>query len=181
MHISLMGMSVFKLLSALKARRGPALIASSAAALFYAVLTGASGSAMRAVIMLFCRFLAMARSRSYDMVSSIALALLILVFERPYIVFQSGFQLSFLVTFGIVCTADVIMKRFEGNKIVYKILGALLVPIVAQIWVIPLQMFYFNTISTYSFFANVSIMPFLSVISFGGFVSSVLSIISLSS
>ncbi len=41
----------------------------------------------------------------------------------------------------------------------------------------PIQMFYFNTISTYSLFANVAIMPFLSVISFGGFVSSVLAMI----
>ena len=117
MHISLMGMSVFKLLSALKARRGPALIASSAAALFYAVLTGASGSAMRAVIMLFCRFLAMARSRSYDMVSSIALALLILVFERPYIVFQSGFQLSFLAVAGISVVGNELTAAIESFRV----------------------------------------------------------------
>ena len=117
MHISLMGMSVFKLLSALKARRGPALIASSAAALFYAVLTGASGSAMRAVIMLFCRFLAMARSRSYDMVSSIALALVILVFERPYIVFQSGFQLSFLAVAGISVIGNGLAVAIESFRV----------------------------------------------------------------
>ena len=37
-------------------------------------------------------------------------------------------------------------------------------------------MFYFNTFSTYSILANIFSMPFLSIVSFGGFVSSIFAI-----
>ena len=38
----------------------------------------------------------------------------------------------------------------------------------------PIQMYYFNTISLYSVFANILTVPFLSIVSFCGFVSSIL-------
>ena len=57
------------------------------------------------------------------------------------------------------------------------ILGCISVPVIAQVWVIPIQIFYFNNISIYSVFANIMSVPILSIISFGGFVSSLLSIL----
>ena len=48
--------------------------------------------------------------------------------------------------------------------------GAIFVPLIAQVWVIPIQMFYFNNISLYSVFANILTVPFLSVISFGRYI-----------
>lgn len=71
-------------------------------------------------------------------------------------------------------TANVIFERFKDSKIPQWLIGAFLIPIIAQIWVAPIQMFYFNTFSTYSVLANICSMPFLSVISFGGFISSIL-------
>ena len=187
MHISLMGMSVFKLLSALKARRGPALIASSAAALFYAVLTGASGSAMRAVIMLFCRFLAMARSRSYDMVSSIALALLILVFERPYIVFQSGFQLSFLAVAGISVVGneltaaiesfrvnlgrpgDVMMRKYTDRESRLSSLWRIVISnLSVQLATLPAIAYHFFVFPIYGILLNFIVIPLMDLVMYSG-------------
>lgn len=48
------------------------------------------------------------------------------------------------------------------------------VPLVAQIWVAPLQMFYFNTFTPYSIIANIVVVPIVAIISFIGFISSVL-------
>ena len=53
----------------------------------------------------------------------------------------------------------------------------IVIPVIAQIWVVPIQMFYFNTISLYAVFANIISSILLSVISFMGFLSSILAII----
>ena len=82
-----------------------------------------------------------------------------------------------MVTFGILTTANLILDKYKETKIRNFILGLVVIPVVAQIWVAPIQMFYFNTFSTYSVFANVLSMPFLSVVSFGGFISSILALI----
>ena len=62
------------------------------------------------------------------------------------------------------------------SNIINWIIGSIAVPIIAQLWVIPIQIFYFNNISIYSVFANIMSVPILYVISFGGFISSVLTI-----
>ena len=65
------------------------------------------------------------------------------------------------------------LARFK-NKILDFIAGTVAIPIIAQLWVIPIQIFYFNNISLYSVFANIMSVPILMVLSFGGFVSSLL-------
>ena len=55
------------------------------------------------------------------------------------------------------------------------IIGTISIPIIAQLWVIPVQIFYFSNISLYSVFANVMSVPILGVLSFGGFISALLS------
>ena len=75
---------------------------------------------------------------------------------------------------GLLTTANIVSQKL--TKIPDWIKIPVLIPIVAQIWVAPIQMFYFNTFSLYSVLANISIVSMLSVISFGGFVSSVLAV-----
>jgi len=55
--------------------------------------------------------------------------------------------------------------------------GAIFVPVIAQMWVAPIQMYYFNSFSLYSVFANIAILPFVTIVSFGGFLSAVLALI----
>ena len=61
------------------------------------------------------------------------------------------------------------------SRIINWLIGTVSIPIIAQLWVIPVQIFYFNNISLYSVFANIMSVPLLSVISFGGFVGSLIS------
>lgn len=86
-----------------------------------------------------------------------------------------SFQLSFLVTFGLITTATIFSQKLDKVPDWLKV--PILIPLVAQIWIAPIQMFYFNTFSLYSIFANISTVCLLSVISFCGFVSSVISVI----
>lgn len=138
--------------------------------ILYTLMTGLGASVIRASLMLLFILVGKLIDRDAHSVSLLALVAMIMLIYNPAFINDVGFQLSFIVTFGILTTANVIFEKF-GNK---KYIGVLLIPIVAQIWVAPVQMFYFNTFSTYSIFANILSLPFLSAISFGGFIGSII-------
>lgn len=144
--------------------------------IIYTFMTGLGASVIRAALMLLLILCGKLIDRDAHSVSLLAFVAMIMLIYNPAFINDVGFQLSFIVTFGLLTTANVIFEKCSESKFPNWLLGAILIPVVAQIWVIPIQMFYFNTISTYSVFANVLSMPFLSVVSFGGFVSSILAI-----
>lgn len=144
--------------------------------LIYTFMTGLGASVIRAALMLLLILAGKLIDRDAHSVSLLALVAMLMLIYNPAFINDVGFQLSFIVTFGILTTANVIFAKFKDSNIPDWLTGAILIPIVAQIWVAPIQMFYFNTFSTYSVFANVFSMPFLSVISFGGFISSIIAI-----
>lgn len=165
------------ILSLLKVPYKPRVISGMGVIILYTLMTGLGPSVIRAALMLLFVLAGKLIDRDSHSIALLSFVAFLMLCYNPAFLNDVGFQLSFLVTFGIICTANILIEKFKGNKIKEFVAASLLIPVVAQVWVIPIQMFYFNTISTYSFFANVSIMPFLSVISFGGFVSSVLSVI----
>ena len=152
------------------------VISGMGVVILYTLMTGLGPSVIRAALMLLFILIGKLIDRDAHSVSLLALVGALMLIYNPAYINDVGFQLSFLVTFGLLTTADAVIKRCGKTKLPDWLLAGILIPIIAQVWVIPIQMFYFNTISTYSVLANISIMPFLSIISFGGFVSSVLAI-----
>ena len=135
--------------------------------ILYTLMTGLGASVIRAALMLILVLIGKLIDRDANTVSLLAFVALLMLIYNPAYINDVGFQLSFIVTFGLLTTANVIFEKFKDSKFISWGLNLLLIPIVAQIWVAPIQMFYFNTFSTYSVFANVCSMPFLSVVSFG--------------
>lgn len=152
------------------------VISGMAVVILYTLMTGLGPSVIRAALMLLFILIGKLIDRDAHSVSLLSLVAALMLLYNPAYINDVGFQLSFLVTFGLLITADAVIKPFKELKIPEWLTAGVLIPIIAQIWVAPVQMFYFNTFSTYSVLANISIMPFLSIISFGGFVSSVLAI-----
>lgn len=144
--------------------------------ILYTLMTGLGPSVIRAALMLLFILAGKLIDRDAHSVSLLALVGMLMLIYNPAYINDVGFQLSFLATFGIIITGNALFDRLKECKIPPVITGAVWVPVVAQAWVAPVQMFYFNTFCLYSVLANIAIMPFLSVVSFGGFVSSVLAI-----
>ena len=152
------------------------VISGMGVVIIYTLMTGLGASVIRAALMLLLILAGKLIDRDAHSVSLLAFVAMLMLIYNPAYINDVGFQLSFIVTFGILTTANVVFERCKDSKIPDWLLGAVLIPVVAQIWVAPIQMFYFNTFSLYSVFANVLSMPFLSIISFGGFVSSIIAI-----
>lgn len=145
--------------------------------IIYTLMTGLGASVIRAALMLLFILAGKLIDRDANTVSLLAFVAMLMLIYNPAFINDVGFQLSFIVTFGLLTTANIIFERLKTSKIPQWLCGALLIPIIAQIWVAPIQMFYFNTFCTYSILANICSMPFLSVISFTGFVSSIIAML----
>ncbi|MCS4470283.1 ComEC/Rec2 family competence protein [Clostridium botulinum] len=68
----------------------------------YIILTGMKSSAIRAFIMIIILKLSKKVFRKYDSLSSISLAAIIILLNKPYYILDIGFMLSFLSTIGIL-------------------------------------------------------------------------------
>lgn len=143
--------------------------------ILYTMMTGLGPSVIRAAFMLIFILIGKLIDRDTHSISLLSFVALLMLIYNPAYINDVGFQLSFLVTFGLLTTAPVVFEKVK--KMPAWLSGAIFVPIIAQLWVAPIQMYYFNSFSLYSIFANIAILPFITIISFGGFISAVLALI----
>ena len=150
------------------------IISGIFAVILYCLMTGLGASVIRAALMLIFVFFGKLIDRDAHSVALLSFVGMLMLIYNPAYINDVGFQLSFIVTLGIILSLDLILK--SSNAFINWLIGSVTIPVIAQLWVIPIQMFYFNTVSLYSVFANILTIPFLQVISFGGFISSVFSL-----
>lgn len=144
--------------------------------LVYTCMTGFGPPIIRAFLMLTLILIGKLIDRSTPTLSLLFIVGLLMLLYNPLMILDIGFQLSFIVTFALILTAPLLIFNFKYKPVNYAV-GACLIPVIAQIYAAPLQMYYFNTFALYSVFANIAIIPVLSIVSFIGFVSSILALI----
>ncbi len=143
--------------------------------LIYSFMTGLGAPVVRATCMLVFVMLGKLIDRDAHSISLLSFVALLMLIYNPMYINDVGFQLSFAATFGLLIMTPYLVR--SSSKIINWVIGTVSIPIIAQLWVMPVQIFYFNNISLYSVFANIMSVPILSVVSFGGFVSSLISMI----
>jgi len=153
----------------------PRVLSGMLIVIMYTLMTGLGASVIRAALMLLFVLAGKLIDRDSHSVSLLAFVAVLMLIYNPAYINDVSFQLSFVVTLGLITTASTISDKFPNIPDWLK--APVLIPMVAQIWVAPIQMFYFNTLSLYSIFANILSSCILSVISFCGFVSSILALI----
>ena len=163
----------FWLMSLLRVPFRPKVILGMLMVAIYSLMTGLGASIIRATIMLMFVLVGKLIDRDAHSISLLSFVGLLMLIYNPMYLNDIGFQLSFIVTFGILLMSPLVV-RFN-HKIKDFVVGTVAIPIIAQLWVIPVQIFYFSNISMYSVFANIMSVPVLMVISSGGFVSALLS------
>lgn len=144
--------------------------------LFYTCMTGFGPPIIRASLMLILILLGKLIDRKTPTMALLFMVAFLMLLFSPLMIFDVGFQLSFIITFALILTAPLLNFNFK-HKFFNYLLGACLIPVIAQFFAAPLQMFYFNTFTLYSVFANIAIIPVLSIVSFLGFISSIIAII----
>jgi len=166
----------FFLMRKLKIDYKTTLISGIILIVLYTLMTGLGASVVRASLMLTFVLIGKLIDRDTHSVSLLSFVALLMLLYNPTYLNDIGFQMSFLATLGILTMGQTIQTKLQDIKLPEIIKGDITIPIVAQSWVAPTQMFYFNTFAPYSILANIAIIPFLCIISFGGFLSSILAI-----
>ena len=183
LHLSIIGMGFYQLLRRMGLGLNSAGLTASALVLSYGFLTGAQGSAMRAVIMLLVRFLSLRLGKSYDTLSALSLAALLLAAVQPYLLLQSGFQLSFSAILSISLLGEHIIRTlelgrtnrsagFNGMKphLSCRISDsaklpspakALLISLCIQFFTLPVILYYFFVFPLYGILLNFIVIPLM--------------------
>lgn len=146
--------------------------------ILFMLLTGCTSSVNRACIMAILMLIAELLYRKSDVYNNLAISALILLIMNPYSLLDIGFQLSYMGTIGIVFLHDKIGSFIKiNNKIVKYFFEMIAVTTCANLAIIPIMMFHFNTISLTFYFSNIIVGPILGIVVIIGFIMFFISLI----
>lgn len=131
----------------------------------FGVMTGSSGSAMRAVVMILCLWLSGVVGRTYDTLSALGLAAIALLFGQPYLLFQSGFQLSFGAVLAIGGPGSLMIQAWKMEEGWEKTLA---VSLSVQMVITPVILYFYFSYPLYGMFLNLLVIPLVSVLMYSG-------------
>ncbi len=130
--------------------------------LLYLFLIGFPSSAVRASLMVIVALSGAYLGRNTNSVYSLILAADIFVLLNPYVLlYDIGFQLSFLAVLGLIYYVDFFQKIFSFVPKRLKLREVLAVTLAAQVFTWPLIVYYFQIFSLIAPVANFFILPFL--------------------
>ncbi|MCI0475947.1 MAG: ComEC/Rec2 family competence protein, partial [Anaerolineales bacterium] len=138
--------------------------------LLYTLLVGASPSVVRACIMGSIVLIAYAFGRQSLAINALALSAFIMTLLNPYVLWDVGFQLSFLATVGLLIYAPRLQNRLEGwlkkrvgdaraRRVLEFFKDAVIVTAAAFLVTAPLIIVYFHRVSIIGFLTNFLILP----------------------
>ena len=150
------------------------------ALILFMFITNFTASVTRACFMSIIVLSANLMYQKPDIWTSISISLLVILIVNPFDINEIGFQLSYLGTIGIILFNKNIEKLLNLIKVDNKISKLLSVTISAQIMIMPIMAYKFNTISFTFFISNVLASPFLGINIILGFITVFMSLISFS-
>lgn len=170
LHVSLIyGIFAFFLSFVLKHRQRLQSIILVLIILAYAILTGLSPSVMRASLMFLLYAFSMLINRRTTAINIVFLSALILLIYNFNLLFDVGFQLSYLAVIGIVYFYNKFKFYFENHSSFVKFFfGLALVSISAQLSTGLLSVYYFHSFPLSFLWANLIVLPLITVLLYEG-------------
>jgi competence protein ComEC len=144
--------------------------------LVFLFLVGFEPAVLRAVIMGFAVLAGLGLEKNVKQQGSLLIAATLLLLFNPLWIWNLGFQLSFLATFGLIVTASAITQRLDWLP--PAIASLISVPLAATIWTLPRLLDFTGVILLFSIPLNILTTPFISIISIGGMITGLVSLIS---
>ena len=131
----------------------------------YAFLTDLSPSVVRAATMFSLLTLGQMRERPPSIYNILAFSAMLMITFNPDVIYEVGFQLSYLAVLGIVMIQPLILNWWlPSNKLFEYIWQLTSVSLAAQLVTFPLSIFYFHIFPTYFLLGNLLILPLAFVI-----------------
>ncbi|MCI9319786.1 MAG: DNA internalization-related competence protein ComEC/Rec2 [Lachnospiraceae bacterium] len=186
LHITMIGMTVYQLLRKCRVPVFPAAVSGSILLFLYGMMTGFSVSACRAIGMYLLRMTAEIIGRTYDMPTAAGVMAAVLTVKNPYYLRHSGFLLSFTSMIGIGAVYPAMASGSEkpdnekGDSEIWssrkkkgkrKLLKAVLSGLSITLATLPVQLWFYYQIPTYSVLLNILVLPFMELLMAAGFLA----------
>ena len=160
LHISFIGMAIYRLL-----RRRFRFLFSAAVSipvvLSFGIMSGFGISTIRAIIMLILKIIGEVLGRKYDAITAISLAGLVLLVQNPFVVCNSGFQMSFGAIIAIVLILPIVEEILNTDNKIIKVLSA---NFTISLVMNPILAWNYYELPTFSFLLNIVVVPLMSVV-----------------
>jgi competence protein ComEC len=125
----------------------------------YALLTGFSPSVVRAVFMFSVLILSQETGGNYAPINVLFFTAFILILFNPFVIYDIGFQLSYLAMLGIYSLYKPIAAWYiTKNKILNYLWQGSAIGFAAQAMTVPLTLYYFHQFPNYFALTNLGIM-----------------------
>ena len=134
-------------------------------------LTGLTPSIIRACIMCIISLISGLIIRRYDIANSLGISLLIILINNPFAINSLSVLLSYFGFLGIIVLGSFTIKEVNKvikNNILRYILNIVISSVAAQIFIFPIILYIFGTISLTFIFSNLLIIPLSTVITIIG-------------
>ncbi len=126
----------------------------------FALLTGGSPSALRAAVMFSFLIVGQSLVRHVNIYNTLAISAFALLCYDPFLLFETGFQLSYFAVVGIIYfQAKVYRLWIIDNKVGDHLWKLVSVGIAAQLTTFPLCLFYFNQFPLYFWLSGLVVVP----------------------
>ena len=160
LHISFIGMAIYRLL-----RRRFRFLFSAAVSipvvLSFGIMSGFGISTIRAIIMFILKIIGEVLGRKYDAITAISLAGLVLLVQNPFVVCNSGFQMSFGAIIAIVLILPIVEEILNTDNKIIKVLSA---NFTISLVMNPILAWNYYELPTCSFLLNIVVVPLMSVV-----------------
>lgn len=146
----------------------------------FALMVGMSPGIVRSAAM-FSVYASMTfLQRDYLTANSLALAASVMLLASPAMLWDVGFQMSFLAVMGIVICHVLLLNnrlyvRYAHRRFVGKLVSLVCISLAAQLFVLPLVMYYFGNVPFYFLLANIVAVPLTTFIIYAAMLLFVLS------
>lgn len=142
--------------------------------LSFVVMAGPSPSVLRSALMLCVLLLYRSCSRQASMPIALSVAIVAAIILDPLCLVDVGFQLSYIATTAIICGVEPLRRALFETRNYFGIAEAVSVIVIAQMGVLPLQLYYFWCLGMFFLPANLLVAPLVHVVTLCGFASSLL-------
>ncbi len=126
----------------------------------FALLTGASPSVLRAATLFSFLSVGQALKRHTNIYNTLAASAFLLLCIDPYLLFNVGFQLSYLAVLGIVYFQPLFYRQWyienRAGDYLWKLLA---VSLAAQLGTLPLSLYYFHQFPLYFWLSGLVVVP----------------------
>ena len=131
----------------------------------FSLLTGASASVLRSAVMFTFILSGKSFFKQANGYNALAASAFTLLCWNPYLLWDVGFQLSYLAVFGIMWLQQPIYKLwFIKNKLLQSAWSLMSVTLAAQVLTFPVCIYYFHQFPTLFLFTNFIAVPISTII-----------------